>query len=154
VKSERLSVPEKSINIAESFLRRAFKKQREAEEHLKQLNYPESISSSQECIELSIKAMFLLLTAEYPKRHAFRDEEFEALFEKVPEELRYLDFPRLFLYSKFWGAFYEAAKYGDERLGVGPEKLFRKEEAELALMHAGECRQAAERLFSYVKYGT
>jgi hypothetical protein len=38
--------------------------------------------------------------------------------------------PRLFLYSKFWGAFYETAKSGDERLGVGPEKLFRKEEAQ------------------------
>jgi hypothetical protein len=46
------------------------------------------------------------------------------------------------------------AKYGDERLGVGPEKLLRKEKAELALTHARECRQAAERLLNYVKYGT
>jgi len=67
--------------------------------------------------------MFLLLTAEYPKKHRFRDEEFEALFEKVLKKLRYLDFPRLFLYSKFWSSFYETAKYGDERLGVGPEKM-------------------------------
>jgi len=152
--NKSLVVSEKSLSMAESFLKRAYKKQSEAEEHLKQLNYSESVSSSQECIELSIKAMFLLFTAEYPKRHTFRDEEFEALFEKVPEKLRYLDFPRLFLHSKFWGAFYEVAKYGDERLGVGPEKLFRKEEAELTLTHARECRQAAERLLNYVKYGT
>ena len=113
------AVPEKSLSLAESFLKRALKKLGEAEEHLKHVNYSESVSSSQECIELSIKAMFLLLTAEYPKRHTFKDEEFEALFEKIPEKLRYLDFPWLFLYSKFWGTFYETAKYGDERLGVG-----------------------------------
>jgi HEPN domain-containing protein len=151
---EHVTVPEKSLSMAESFLKRARKKLGEAEEHLKQMNYPESVSSSQECIELSIKAMFLLLMAEYPKRHTFRDEEFEKLFEKVPEELRYLDFPRLFLYSKFWGGFYEAAKYGDERLGVGPERLFRKEEAELALKHAGECRLAADILLSHAKRET
>jgi hypothetical protein len=40
--------------MAESFLKRASKKLGEAEGHLKQLNYPESISSSQECIELSV----------------------------------------------------------------------------------------------------
>lgn len=148
-----MTVPEKSLSMAESFLKRASKKLGEAEGHLKQLNYPESISSSQECIELSVKAMFLLLTSEYPKRHTFKDEEFEELFKRIPEKLRYLDFPRLFLYSKFWGTFYETAKYGDERLGVGPEKLFGKEEAELALKHARECRYAAEVLLNYVKQG-
>ena len=83
-----------------------------------------------------MKAMFLLLRAEYPRRHWFKDEEFEVLLDKVPEKLQHLDFPRLFLYSKFWSGFYETAKYGDEKLGVGPEKLFRREEAELALRHA------------------
>ncbi|MDI6813773.1 MAG: HEPN domain-containing protein [Desulfitobacteriaceae bacterium] len=136
-----MTVLEKSLNLAESFLKRAYKKLGEAEGYLKPAvsNCPESISASQECIELSVKAMFLLLMAEYPKRHWFKDEEFEALLEKVPEKLRHLDFPRLFLYSKFWMGFYETAKYGDEKLGVGPERLFRKEEAELALRHAREC---------------
>ena len=154
--SERVAVPEKCLSMAESFLKRAFKKLDEAEGYVKSAvpNCPESISASQECIELSIKTMFLLLVAEYPKRHWFKDEEFEALFGKVPEKLQYLDFPRLFLYSKFWSGFYEIAKYGDEKLGVGPEKLLRKEEAELALRHARECWQAAERLHSYAKYGS
>ncbi|MEM3579374.1 MAG: hypothetical protein QXL54_04035 [Candidatus Bathyarchaeia archaeon] len=43
-------------------------------------------------------------------------------------------------------------KYVDERRGLGPEKLFGKDEAELALRHARECLQAAQRLLSYVKY--
>jgi HEPN domain-containing protein len=146
-----MAISEKSLHMAESFLSRASHKIDEAEEHLKWMRYPESISSSQECIELSIKAMFLLLTADYPKRHIFKDEEFEALFEKVPKELSYLEFPRLFLCSKFWSSLYEVAKYGDERLGVGPEKLFGKEEAELALTHAKKCWSATQTLLSYVK---
>ena len=111
MKDECLAAPEKSLNIAESFLKRAYKKLGEAEGHMKQLNYSESISSSQGCIELSIKVMFLLFRTEYLKRHWFKDEGFEALLEKVPEKLRYLDFPRLFLYLKFWSGFYEIAKY-------------------------------------------
>jgi HEPN domain-containing protein len=142
------------MGLAESFLKRALKKESEAEEHLKHLNYPESVSSSQECIKLSIQAMFLLLRPEYPKRHTFKDEEFEALFKKIPDKLRHLDFPRLFLYSKFWGSFYEMAKYGDERLGVGPEKLFRKEEAQLALIHARESRHAAHTLLTHLRHGS
>jgi HEPN domain-containing protein len=153
MRGEPVAVSEKSLNMAESFLRRARKKLGEAEEHLKRVNYPESISASQECIELSIKAMFLLLVDEYPKRHWFRDEEFEALFERIPEELRPLEFPKLFLYSRFWAGFYETAKYGDERLGVGPERLFGHGEAELALRHARDCHRAADRLYWHLRHG-
>jgi HEPN domain-containing protein len=80
--------PREIYGPAESFLKRALKKESEAEDHLRNLNYAESVPSSQECIELSIKAMFLLLTAEYPKGHIFKDEELEALFEKIPDKLR------------------------------------------------------------------
>jgi len=154
MKSEHTAVSERSLSMAESFLRRAFRKLREAEEHLKAGNYPESISASQECIELSIKAVFLLLVEEYPKRHEFRDEEFEKLLEKIPEKLKYLEYHRLFLISKFWLGLYATAKYGEERLGLGPEKLFKRDEAELALRHAEECERAADVLRRYVKYGT
>ena len=51
----------KSIQMAKSWLRRASNKIDEAKDHLKKLNYPESISAAQECIEFSIKAIFLLL---------------------------------------------------------------------------------------------
>ncbi|MGB9760039.1 MAG: HEPN domain-containing protein, partial [Thermoproteota archaeon] len=114
--------------------------------------YPESISASQECIELSIKAIFLLLQKEYPKKHEFEEEEFEAILEKVPEKLKYLDFPKLYLYSKFWLSFYTVAKYGLEKIGIGPEKLFEREEAELALKHARRCYYAASQLESYVEH--
>ncbi len=152
---ENVIVPEeKPLGMAESFLMRASKKLSEAEGYLAGPlpNRPESISASQECIELSIKAVFLLLKAKYPKRHWFKDEEFEELLERVPEELKHLDFLRLFLCSKFWSAFYDVAKYGDEKLGVGPEKLFKREEAELAIRHARECFHVADRLHSYMRH--
>lgn len=143
----------KSIEMAESFLKRSWNKVDEAKGHLKSFNYPESISASMECIELSMKAIFLLLQEKYPRRHEFKDEEFMKVLEKVPEELEYFNFPRLFLLSKFWLSLYTVAKYGQETFGIGPEKLFKKDEADLALKHAEECKSAASRLESYVKYG-
>jgi HEPN domain-containing protein len=85
---------EKSIEMAGSYLRRTRNKYYEAKEHLEKWHYSESISASQECIELSIKAVFLLLQENYPKRHEFKEEEFEAGLKKIPEKLKYLDFPK------------------------------------------------------------
>jgi len=45
-----------------------------------------------------------------PKRHWFKDEEFEALFERLPRELDAVLFRRAFLHSKFWADYYGLAK--------------------------------------------
>lgn len=73
--------------------------------------------------------------------------------KKVPEELKYLEYPKLYLYSKFWSYFYTIAKYGYEKMGIGADKLFEKEEAELALKHARNNINAARRMETYIKYG-
>jgi HEPN domain-containing protein len=148
-----MSEEEKSMNVIESFLRRARNKLDEAREHLKKFNYPESISASQECIELSVKAIFLLSQEKYPRKHEFDEEEFEKILKMIPPQLKYLDLPKVYLYSTFWSQFYTVAKYGLEKLGVGADKLFEKEEAELALKHAERCEFAASRLLNYKKYG-
>ena len=62
---------EKSIEMARSYLKRAWNKRNEAREHLKRFNYSESISASQECIELSMKSIFLVLQGEFPKLPEF-----------------------------------------------------------------------------------
>jgi len=142
----------KNIEMAESFLKRAWNKLDEAKKRLESRHYPESISASQECIELSIKAIFMLLQEKYPKKHEFSEGEFEAILEKIPEKLKYLDFHKLYLYSKFWLSFYTVAKYGLEKIGVGAEKLFEKEEAELALKHAEKCYYGARQLENYIKH--
>ena len=121
--------------LAESFISRADKKIDDARRYLRNFQFPESISAAQECIELSIKAIFLLLGYEYPKRHEFKEEDFEKILKNSPKNLNYLKIPRLYLYSKFWSNFYTVVKYGFKRLGVGPE-LFDRPEAELAIKHA------------------
>lgn len=125
----------------ESYLRRAFNKLDEAKYHLERFNYPESISASQEAIEFSVKAIFLLYGEEYSRKHKFREEEFSKLLRSGTKDLA-----RVFLLSEFWSKFYTVAKYGYEKLEAGPEHLFKREEAELALKHAEECFSHAQTL--------
>jgi len=70
---------------------------------------------------------------QHPKKHKFAEEEFEKVLNRIPESLKYLEFHKLYLYSVFWQNFYITAKYGLERFRVGPDRLFEKEEAKLAL---------------------
>ncbi len=147
----KMTIEQQTIEMAESFLTRAGHELEDARTHHSNLHYAESITSSEQCIELSLKAVFLLLEEEYPKRHYFTDDEAEKLLQRVPKELEYYDFPRLFLFSKLWSTFHTVAKYGDEKLGIGAEKLFKKEEADLALHHADKCLLAGKRLYNYIK---
>jgi len=141
-----------STDLAESYLKRALNKQIESKNHLEGCRYAESVSASQECIELSIKASFLLLDIEPPKDHKFTQEQFGEVLRRIPAKLTYRDFAKVYLYSMFWSMFYTVAKYGLEKVQVGPDKLFEKEEAELALKHAQRCRDAAGDLANYVRF--
>ena len=66
---------------AESWLNRASNKLDEAKSQLKErYHYPESVSASQECIELSIKAIFSIAEVKFTKEHKIKEEEFKNLF--------------------------------------------------------------------------
>ena len=129
------------LEQAESWLRRANNKLDEARNQLQQkFNYPESVSASQECIELSIKAMFSVIGVEFTKEHQIKEEEFKKLLEKIPQDSKNIyNYPRIFLLSEFWSYFYITAKYGLETLKIGSDNLFTDKEANLALKHAEEC---------------
>ncbi|MEE9175839.1 MAG: HEPN domain-containing protein [Thermodesulfobacteriota bacterium] len=132
------------LEQAQSYLRRANNKLDEARNQLQQkFNYAESVSASQECIELSIKAVFLILGEDFPKTHNFKEQDFIKLLSKVPKDLQFYNFARLYLLSEFWSSFYTTAKYGLEKLEVGADKLFTDKEANLALKHAEECYYAS-----------
>ena len=134
-----MSISRESFEIAESFYRKAGIKLDEARNHKEKANYPEAVSSAQECIEFSIKLIMLLLKGEYPRKHKFTDKDFKEILDKLPAELSHVDLGRLYLISKFWAEMYTIAKYGSEELGIGPEKLFKEEEAKIAIKHAEEC---------------
>ena len=133
----------RAIEYAESLLSRASNKLIEAKEHLEAAKYPESASASQECLELSVKAIFYILKGDFPKDHKFKDEEFEEVLKKIPEDLSYLEVHKLYFYSRLWGSFYTLMKYGKEEWGLGPEKFIEREEAKLAYKHADRAYSAA-----------
>ena len=132
--------------LEQSYLKRAYNKLNEAKSQLQKYNYAESVSASQECIELSVKAVFLVLGEQFPKQHEFKEQNFKKLLSKIPKELQFYNFPRLYLLSKFWSEFYTVAKYGLEELEVGADKLFTDKEAKLASEHAEECYLATNAL--------
>ena len=123
--------------MAEGMLRRALSRQADAREALGHGRCDVSISNSIEAIEFAAKTAFLLLSEVYPKKHEFTDEEFAKLFNHIPDQAKHFNFPRLFVLYKLWISFYTQAKYGNEKLNVAAADLFQREEAELALTHAG-----------------
>lgn len=131
------------VDIGFSYLKRANNKIDEAKKYINDSLYALSISASQECLELSIKAIFYYFGIRPQKDHWFDEDKFSQLIKKVPTNLECLNFPRLLMISELWGKTYLPAKYGKEILGVGAEKIFHNKEAELALLHAEECRNAA-----------
>ncbi len=137
---------QKTKDMANGFLERARNKREEAQAQEKHFDYAESVSAAQECIELSAKATFLLLRGDYPRTHEFSEEQFEPLLEKLPQEVAFRNFPRLYLLHRFWSAFYTTSKYGLEKLGTPAKALFEKSEAELAIRHANDWYGAAEHL--------
>lgn len=108
------------------------------------------IALCQQSIELSAKAVFKLMGMDFPKNHEIRFElkgTKELLKKDFPKTFQEKDkIPRLIFLTQFWKRFYELAKYGKEKLNIGPDDLFGREEAEIALKHAKECYRIAENL--------
>ena len=142
-----------NLDQAQSYLTRAYSKLDEAREHLQKWNYAESVSGSQESIEFSVKALFLASGVSFPKSHEVKESGFAELMPKIPTTARDVyNFPRVLLLARFWHGFYLVAKYGFEELKVGADKLFRKEEAELASEHAREAYDACNLAYQRIRW--
>ena len=155
---EQRPVDKAKIRLAEGWLDKASKHLLVASEHLKSYsNSSEAIEAAQECIELSVKAIFSLLDIKYPLRHGMQPDRKE--FADVARDLRLLQsefdaqglghirLPRLFFLLNFWAYFYTISKYGYEVESLASARdLFDKKEAELAVSHAEECLRAAQEL--------
>ena len=139
---------------AEGWIEKAGNQLRAAEDHLQSFRYSEAIEAAQECVELSVKSMLSLLEIEYELKHKWDWEEFtdiakqierRQILEKAAEENLYYcsRLPRLLLLANLWGDFYLPAKYGFAQYLAPAKDLFEKQEAELAVEHAGECHRAA-----------
>lgn len=136
------------MNLAEDYINRAWVKLEEARRQMQALHYDTCISASQECIELSVKGILLVLVGDYRPQHEVSDKEFKEILSSTPDEISHVDFARIWMLNKFWASFYTIAKYGNKQLEVSAARLFHKEDAELALKHADDVYSAA----SSVKY--
>lgn len=139
-------------SLADSWIKRANNKLDEGKRSVEHWKYAEAISSFQECIELSLRVRSLLLLDKFSKDHKFDEREFKEVLDKIPDALANQDFHKLYLYSRFWSNFYTIAKYSLENFGIGAEKLFSKEEADLAQRHAGKCYFASMQLKNYMEH--
>jgi len=110
-------------------------------------------------MELSAKALFKLIGIDFPKKHEIKFDRKET--KRLLKELLDKDFPksfyekdkipRLFFLTQFWEKFYILSKYGIDKLNIGPDDLFEKEEAKLALKHAKECYNIASGLENAIR---
>jgi HEPN domain-containing protein len=139
-----MSVPSpENVRLAEDYVNRARVKLEEARRQMQSIQYDTCISASQECIELSVKGIFLMLLGDYQPQHEARESEFKRMLSSTPDGIGHIDFARIWMVNKFWATFYTTAKYGNKQLGVSAARLFRKEDAELALKHADDVYTAA-----------
>ncbi|RLI23707.1 hypothetical protein DRO58_08680, partial [Candidatus Bathyarchaeota archaeon] len=57
------------LKVAKSYLRQAKARLEDAKEAFLESNYPYAVRLSQECVELSLKAVLKAVGIEYPKIH-------------------------------------------------------------------------------------
>jgi HEPN domain-containing protein len=143
--------------LSEGWVEKADNHRQAAREHLQKFQYSEAIECSQECIELSVKAVLAFLNIEFSFSHGWKEDEkkFRQIAEQIQKRKlmdklieRHLQhsvyLPRLLFLANLWGDFYIEAKYGYEAGNLASAKdLCKEDEARLAERHAGECYNAA-----------
>ena len=137
-----------SKEMGYSLMTRACNKLNEGKRQIDERHFPETVSACQECIELSIKSVFHFVGVKYPPEHKFMEENFKKVLEKTSKcapELKGVE--RLYMISEFWLSMYNIAKYGCGKIGIGPERVFKKKEALLSLEHAYECYRKADYIY-------
>ena len=141
--------------MAEGWIEKAGNQLETAKGHLNSyMQFSECIQASQQCIELCVKAILLLVGIEYGSSHGLDPQQLSnvakqiqgaGLLDKLTDQnLAHIRLPRLLFLSNFWAQFYLTAKYGFQSgYLAAPKDLFDREEAALSVHHANECFNAA-----------
>lgn len=134
-----------NINIAKSYIRQAKERLKHAGEAIENGNYPYTIRQSQEAVELALKAALRIVGIEPPKWHdvgPILKREFNRFPKWFQEKIAFM--ARV---SRRLRREREPAMYGDEELGLAPEDLYDKVDAEEALRDAQHVVDLVEKLF-------
>ncbi|MEM1886019.1 MAG: HEPN domain-containing protein [Nitrososphaerota archaeon] len=132
------------LKIAKSYLRQAEARLKDAKDALAEGNYPYAVRLSQECVELSLKAVLKAVGIDYPKVHDVSDilldikERFPEWFKAEIEFLRES--------SKILAKKREISLYGGEEAFLAPEDVISREDADDAVRRATITHELCNRL--------
>jgi len=132
----------KTTHMASSMLQQAGIRLKAAAMGIKWKGYAYTVRSSQECVELSLKAALRVVGVEYPKKHDVSRVLLLAR-KRFPNWFRVESFAKI---SRALSEMREPAMYGDELRFVSSTELFTKEHASKALAEANEVYKACSRL--------
>ena len=134
----------RSIRVARSFLRQAGARLEDAEDALGEANHPYAVRLSQECVELSLKAVLRSVGIEYPKVHEV-SYVLEEVVERFPDwfraEVEYMAESSRLLFKKR-----EPSLYGNEEALLPPDGVMSEEDARDATQRADKTFHLCERL--------
>jgi len=134
----------KLIKIAKSYLRQAKARLKDAKEAFLESNFPYAVRLSQECVELSLKAVLKAVGIEYPKVHDVSDVMVEVK-ERFPEWFR-LELEFLRESSKVLVKKRELSLYGGEEAFLTPDEVIDKKDAEDATKRVEKTYALCEKL--------
>lgn len=132
------------LEYAKALLDEANVRLKSAKIFLKEGKYPYVVRQSQECVELSLKAVLRVAGIEYPKQHEVSDlllEKKQLYPSWIAGELT--DVSRI---SKELMRKRTPSMYGEETLGKPPRSLFGREDAESSVTSAEYVFNLAKRL--------
>lgn len=136
------------VKIALAFLRQAQARLEDAKDALREKNYPYAVRLSQECVELSLKAVLRAVGIEYPKIHDVSDvfldvkPRFPVWFQSK------IDF--MSESSKILVKKREPSLYGGEEAFLSPNEVINRTDAQDSVRRAietfGLCNKLLEQL--------
>jgi len=138
----------RSIKVGKSFLRQARARLEDAKDASAEANYPYAVRLSQECVELSLKAVLKLVGIDYPKIHDVSDvlvevkDRFPNWFKAEIDFLR--DSSKILVKKR------EPSLYGSEEAFLSPDEVMNKDDAEDAVMRAEKIYKLCENLLTQI----
>jgi len=134
----------KLLKVAKSYFRQAKARLKDAKDAYIEGNYPYAVRLSQECVELSLKAVLKAVGIEYPKIHDVSDILVEVK-DRFPEWFR-AEIEFLCESSKILVKKRELSLYGGEEAFLAPEEVISKKDAEDATLRSEKTYGLCEKL--------
>ena len=134
----------RSIRVARSYLRQAKARLDDAGDALGEGNHPYAVRLSQECVELSLKAVLKAVGIEYPKIHEVSDI-FPEIRDRFPDWFR-SEIGFMIESSKLLFKKREPSLYGDEEALLPPDEVMSEDDAKDATDRAERVHGLCEKL--------